>query len=65
MSHPYHGHKNKQKPGIVLEVSNGCGKQVSDAAKCETDLAFLEFGTFRIDAACELANPNRERGLES
>jgi hypothetical protein len=59
ISHPYHGHKNKQETGIALEVSNRCSKQVSDAAKCETDLAFVEFGTFRIEAACELANPER------
>ena len=43
MSHPYHGHKNKQETGITLEVSNGRRKQVSDAAKCETDLAFDGF----------------------
>jgi hypothetical protein len=66
ISHPYHGHKNKQETGIALEVSNRCGKQLSDAtAKCEIDLAFVEFGTFRIDAACELANPERQRGLKS
>jgi hypothetical protein len=66
MSRPYHGHKNKQKSGIALEVSNECGQQVSAAtAKCETDLAFVEFGTFRIDAACELNNPERQRGLKS
>jgi hypothetical protein len=59
ISHPYHGHKNKQETGIALEVSNRCGKQVSDASKCKTDLAFVEFGTFRIDDACELATPER------
>jgi hypothetical protein len=56
ISHPYHGHKNKQASGIALEVSNSCGKQVSDASKCET---VVEFGTFRIEAACELANTER------
>jgi hypothetical protein len=65
MSHPYHGHKHKQETGIALEVSKGYGRQVSDAAKCEIDLAFVEFGTFRIDAACKLANPERQRGLKS
>jgi hypothetical protein len=59
ISDPYHGHKNKQETGIALEVSNRCSKQVSDAAKCKTDLAFVEFGTFRIEATCELANPER------
>jgi hypothetical protein len=59
INHPYHGHKNIQETGIALEVSNRCGKQVSDAAKWNTDLVFVEFGTFRIEAACELANPER------
>jgi hypothetical protein len=64
ISHPYHGHKDKQETGFALEVSNRCGKQVSDSAKCENDLAFVELGTFRIEAACELANPDDREDLQ-
>jgi hypothetical protein len=45
-----------------LEVSNGCGKKVSDAtAECEAGLAFVEYVARRNDAICKRSNPERKK----
>ena len=59
MSHPYHGHKNKQKSGILSKCQTGVAGKYPMLRSAKQTLAFVEFSTFRIEAACELANPER------